>query len=176
MTPTDHDVDSVDGDERTGLNRRQMIKAAGIAGAAAWAAPMIIDSLSSPAAAVTHAPGCFRFSISATSSCTNPVLNGAVNNCQSTTLCGGTTATNQTSGTLNAQGVSGPSTCANGASVPFSFNIISGYSCTFVGFGVQSSSCHTSNPADFTITNGAKTVNVVASHSFTNYTFVISCG
>ena len=60
MTPTDHDVDSVDSDERTGLNRRQMIKAAGIAGVAAWTAPMIIDSLSSPAAAATVAPGCYR--------------------------------------------------------------------------------------------------------------------
>jgi hypothetical protein len=59
VTPTDHDVDPVDGDGRTGLNRRQMIKAAGIAGAAAWTAPMIIDSLSSPAAAVTVAPGCY---------------------------------------------------------------------------------------------------------------------
>jgi hypothetical protein len=60
VTPTDHDVDPVDGDGRPGLNRRQMIKAAGIAGAAAWTAPMIIDSLSSPAAAATVAPGCYR--------------------------------------------------------------------------------------------------------------------
>jgi hypothetical protein len=36
-----------------------MIKAAGIAGAAAWTAPVIIDSLSSRAAAVTVAPGCY---------------------------------------------------------------------------------------------------------------------
>ena len=50
------------GDEgRAGLNRRQMIKAAGIAGAAAWTAPMIIDSLSSPAAAATVTPGCYSF-------------------------------------------------------------------------------------------------------------------
>ena len=60
MTPTDHDVDPVDDDGRPGLNRRQMIKAAGIAGAAAWTAPVIIDSLSSRAAAVTVAPGCYR--------------------------------------------------------------------------------------------------------------------
>jgi hypothetical protein len=60
VTPTYHDVDPVDSDGRPGLNRRQMIKAAGIAGAAAWTAPMIIDSLSSPAAAVTVAPGCYR--------------------------------------------------------------------------------------------------------------------
>jgi hypothetical protein len=37
--------------ERRGLSRRQMIKASAVAGAAAWTAPIIIDSLSSPAAA-----------------------------------------------------------------------------------------------------------------------------
>ena len=60
MTPTDHDVDPVDGEGRTGLNRRQMIKAAGIAGAAAWTAPIIIDSLASPAAAATVRAGLLR--------------------------------------------------------------------------------------------------------------------
>jgi len=39
-----------------GLSRRQMIKAAGIAGAAAWTAPMIIDSITSPAGAFTAPP------------------------------------------------------------------------------------------------------------------------
>jgi hypothetical protein len=67
VTPTDHDVDPVDGEGRPGLNRRQMIKAAGIAGAAAWTAPMIIDSLSSPAAAATVAPGCYRMWLAFTS-------------------------------------------------------------------------------------------------------------
>jgi hypothetical protein len=37
--------------EQPGLSRRQMIKASAVAGAAAWTAPMIVDSLSSPAAA-----------------------------------------------------------------------------------------------------------------------------
>jgi hypothetical protein len=43
------DVEEQDG--RNGLSRRQMIKASAVAGAAAWSAPVIIDSLSSPAAA-----------------------------------------------------------------------------------------------------------------------------
>jgi TAT (twin-arginine translocation) pathway signal sequence len=38
-------------DESRGLSRRQLIKASAVAGAAAWTAPVIIDSLSSPAAA-----------------------------------------------------------------------------------------------------------------------------
>jgi hypothetical protein len=36
---------------RSGLTRRQMIRASAVAGAAAWTAPMIVDSLASPAAA-----------------------------------------------------------------------------------------------------------------------------
>jgi hypothetical protein len=39
--------------ERRGLSRRQMIKASAVAGAAAWTAPVIVDSLASPAAAVS---------------------------------------------------------------------------------------------------------------------------
>jgi hypothetical protein len=45
-----------------------MIKAAGVAGALAWTAPVIIDSLSSPAAAVTAPKGCFRMFNNLTSS------------------------------------------------------------------------------------------------------------
>lgn len=37
--------------ERRGLSRRDLIKASAIAGAAAWTAPVIVDSLASPAAA-----------------------------------------------------------------------------------------------------------------------------
>ena len=44
-------ADDVVQGERKGLSRRQMIKASAVAGAAAWTAPVIIDSLASPAAA-----------------------------------------------------------------------------------------------------------------------------
>ena len=43
-----------------GMNRRQLIKAAGLAGVGVWAAPVILDSLTSPAAAATLAHGCYR--------------------------------------------------------------------------------------------------------------------
>jgi hypothetical protein len=42
---------------RRGLNRRQMIKASAVAGAAAWTAPVIVDSLASPAAAASGCTG-----------------------------------------------------------------------------------------------------------------------
>lgn len=44
--------------ERRGLSRRDMIKASAAAGAAAWTAPVILDSLASPAAAATFTPPC----------------------------------------------------------------------------------------------------------------------
>jgi hypothetical protein len=50
-------ADVVEQGERKGLSRRDMIKASAAAGAAAWTAPVIVDSLASPAAAVTGNTG-----------------------------------------------------------------------------------------------------------------------
>src|SRR4051812_2077926 len=46
-------ADVVEQGEGRGLSRRQMIKASAVAGAAAWTAPVIIDSLASPASALS---------------------------------------------------------------------------------------------------------------------------
>src|SRR5918995_535007 len=48
--------------EQSGIDRRTLIKRAGAAGAVAWTAPVILGSLTSPAAALTCG-GCFRFQI-----------------------------------------------------------------------------------------------------------------
>jgi hypothetical protein len=54
----DTDVgDDANTTERRGLDRRTLIKRAGIAGAAAWTAPVILDSLASPAGATTSCAG-----------------------------------------------------------------------------------------------------------------------
>ena len=50
-------ADVVKKGEGRGLSRRDMIKASAVAGAAAWTAPVIIDSLASPAAAATGTTG-----------------------------------------------------------------------------------------------------------------------
>jgi len=50
-------ADVVEQGERRGLSRRDMIKASAAAGAAAWTAPVIIDSLASPAAAASGCTG-----------------------------------------------------------------------------------------------------------------------
>ena len=41
---------------RRGLTRREMIRASAVAGATAWTAPVIVDSLASPAAAASSSP------------------------------------------------------------------------------------------------------------------------
>lgn len=53
------------GDRRTGIDRRSMIKGAAIAGAAAWTAPVIIDSLTSPAAALSSGCWVYQYSVAA---------------------------------------------------------------------------------------------------------------
>jgi hypothetical protein len=56
-------ADPAIGRSRRGMTRRDLIKASAIAGAAAWTAPVIIDSLASPAAAQTGQPEIFRASV-----------------------------------------------------------------------------------------------------------------
>ncbi len=48
-------------DPDTGLSRRDLIKRAAAAGTVAWTAPLIVDSLASPAGAVTMESGCFKY-------------------------------------------------------------------------------------------------------------------
>src|SRR3954453_7065604 len=62
---------------KPGMDRRTMIKAAAIAGAGAWTAPVIIDSLMSPAAAFTAGPGCYRFVYQGDDAC-NPTTGDPV--------------------------------------------------------------------------------------------------
>lgn len=62
---------------RSGLSRRDLIKRSAVAGAVAWSAPMIIDSLTSPAAALTCPSGgrayVLLYSPSGTTNNTDPV-------------------------------------------------------------------------------------------------------
>lgn len=51
---------SPDERERRGVDRRTLIKRAAAAGAAVWTAPLILDSVASPAGAISCIGGCFR--------------------------------------------------------------------------------------------------------------------
>ncbi|GMU79789.1 MAG: hypothetical protein AMXMBFR46_25780 [Acidimicrobiia bacterium] len=87
----------------TGFDRRALIKRATVVGALAWTAPAIVDSVMSPAGALTL-QGCYRFTIDATNSgCANAtILNVSPLGClptPSTAVC--PSVTTVTSGSIN---------------------------------------------------------------------------
>ena len=57
-----------------GMDRRSLIKKAGIVGAAAWAAPMVLDSVLSPASAASLPPGKYKLRLSTEKCNPTPVL------------------------------------------------------------------------------------------------------
>lgn len=61
-----------------GLDRRSLIKKAGIAGAAAWVAPMVLDSVLSPASAASLPPGIYKLRLSSERCNPTPVLDPSV--------------------------------------------------------------------------------------------------
>jgi hypothetical protein len=72
---------------RPGLGRRDLIKAAAAAGAVAWTAPVIIDSLASPAAATTcpdNCASCVFVEIKASSNCQSAESYNPAGTCQPT--------------------------------------------------------------------------------------------
>ncbi len=58
----------------SGLDRRSLIKKAGIAGAAAWVAPMVIGGIVSPASAASLPPGDYQLRLSSGRCNPTPVL------------------------------------------------------------------------------------------------------
>lgn len=158
-----HEIEGPNGDARDSrrvLDRRTLIKGAAIAGAAAWTAPVIIDSLVSPAAA-SSAPGCYYYSyvwrLGTTASSTCGFSNDGAN-CQPTlsgATCSSTNWVNGTPPTISA------SSCSyNGTnSVDPGTWSISGSTCKFVGYAVNVSSA-SSCPGSKTITGLANVSSV----------------
>jgi hypothetical protein len=56
------------------LDRRSLLKKVGIAGAAAWVAPVVIESLVSPASAASIPPGTYRLRLSSQRCDPTPIL------------------------------------------------------------------------------------------------------
>ena len=133
-------ADVVEPGERNGLSRRQMIKASAVAGAAVWTAPVIIDSLSSPAAAgsIILGPGChYTFFNASTSHCNN---DGQGTPCNGALACGDKLRLETCFDAItNCQG--------NTGTVTFHWNDTCGANCTIIyGSGnVPSDRCYASN-------------------------------
>lgn len=80
----DPNVDDATADARAPIDRRALIRRAAIAGAVAWTAPIIIESVVSPAGALTVGCGCYKAVLDA--SCTPTFQNN--NDCSPTSaLC-----------------------------------------------------------------------------------------
>lgn len=92
-----------EGSDASRLGRRALLRRAAIVGGVAWTAPLVVESLASPAGALTLS-GCYRFSVvPTTSGCANaPIASGAAVSClpnPSPSPC--TTITNVTTGSIN---------------------------------------------------------------------------
>jgi hypothetical protein len=121
------DIDTPEGGRR-GIDRRTLIKRAAATGAVAWTAPLIIDSLASPAAALTCTGACFRAQFPAeTGLCNGPsvAVSGPCNttsaNCSSTVNIGAGT----TYGALCITPPAGANTCTATSSPTFTLNTTS---------------------------------------------------
>jgi hypothetical protein len=109
--------------ENPGIDRRTLIKGAAVAGAVAWTAPVIIDSLSSPAAAATGIHGCTQIRINGSCALDSQ---GATGTCAPLDTCTGTQ-----DATLLANCVTLPSSCDGTSTVVFTTALKGCESCTF---------------------------------------------
>jgi TAT (twin-arginine translocation) pathway-exported protein len=136
-----------DGTDRRGLSRRDMIKASAAAGAAAWTAPVIIDSLSSPAAAATIPPGLCG--------CHFVVFNNQCNPDNQGTPCNTITGCVQNALVANCLTVtpSVPGNCQSNSSVTISVNPECQPDCLITTADSKSGSvCTSVHPNSFTVT------------------------
>ena len=185
MPPTSIDPDITEGDDKRGLSRRTMIKRAAAAGAIAWTAPVILDSLSSPAAAVSVPAGCYGyvFFLSASgSTCTVTLVSGGNNggnNCSKITIPASGTCSTYTDalGTPEAAVVTAAGcTALAGSLTGFpTFSIVGGYSCTFLQVG-KNATCATTG-ASFSAASGTTATPSGTPSSASYYALVgIKCG
>jgi hypothetical protein len=130
-----------------------MIKAAGVAGAAAWTAPVIIDSLASPAAAATNGPcSAFTFQVHrVTGSCTGPTTHAPCSGFTGIADCRNYTGTAPTPTA---------STCSGSGNVSVTFTV-SG-TCRIVGTGTATGNVCPGAPTLTAITPATSHVVTVA--------------
>jgi len=115
-----------------------MIQAAGIAGAAAWTAPVIVDSLSSPAAAGSTVGPCQVFSFTVARSPGGCTVTASPCNPPGTTYSGAALCGSYL-GPSSASVITTGNVCSTSGSA--SFQVTAGANCTFVGYATSGSAC-----------------------------------
>ena len=156
----------------SGIDRRTLIRRAAIVGAAAWTAPVIVGSLSSPAAAVTAPRGCNV--IGYNGNC-NPNSNQANNEC-SPAIPGGCNV-------LPAACLSPTTSNCSGTTATVTFQLNAGCSCTITQAGAKAA--HTAQQCVAPTSNNGSTVVfpiLVASPpappaaNYVQFSFLLTCG
>src|SRR5262245_44507478 len=159
----------------SGVDRRTLIRRAAIVGAAAWTAPVIIGSLSSPAAAVTAPRGCNK--IGYNGNC-NANTNNANNECSpSTGTCADLPRACLSPTVSDCDGIPGAVT----------FAVNGGCSCTIIAIGAKATNTTQQNAngciTTGTITNGGKgasfpplTASGPGNAGYIQFSFQLTCG
>ena len=141
--------------ERRGIDRRALIRRGVVVGGLAWTAPLIIESLTSPAAAATGVAGCraYQYTGGGTFAATYAGTCTPVN-------CGGTAPTHSSGTNASSDsGLSGTGTPTSASANALTFTIAGGFSCTIVGVvGSVNGACTTAaagSSFDLQVTGGA---------------------
>jgi hypothetical protein len=149
-----------------------MIKAAAVAGLGAWTAPVIIDSLASPAAAVTHICDFYVFHMTHSGNSGNCVTAIDTGTCPTPSISGATAACSsfarQTSTTAPVNFTNTACTGGTSESVTFTINTAGrSFAGTATSGGLSTSSCLASvtltaaSGTSVTLTNGSVDQNGV---------------
>jgi hypothetical protein len=162
-----------------------MIKAAAVAGLGAWTAPVIIDSLASPAAAGTAAPGCYRYLFQAANNCGTatpgtrlPLINfqNSANFCSAPSDGTCSSTTNVNVGDTGASFINVTSTtCGNGANAAelhtATLGIVGGFSCRIIDYKTVTNTftCSSTN----TVNTTSLVLPTLTAFNTYNYVYVI---
>jgi hypothetical protein len=143
-------------ERRVGISRRTLIRRAAATGAVAWAAPMIIESLASPAAAITGLTGCHTI-----------LFNSSCSTDNQGTPCNFTACSAPNAALAQCVTITGD--CKNG---PITFSVVSGCDCTITNAAAKSGNdCITPTPPAGT----SVTFPSQANPGYAQFAFNITC-
>ena len=156
----------------SGLDRRALIKRAALVGAAAWTAPIVIESLASPAGALTA--GCFRVLVNNDSTCSigaYTVSGTCEPTIASACLNPGDSKVGDTLATFSLTSTGGGCN-QNGQDIVF--NVAS--PCVFLGAsGTKAGTCQRNGGTDVTFSNANRTVTFTKGAWSGGFRLIISC-